>query len=481
MDEQSLSMLCDFYEFTMAGGFMQAGISDRAACFDVFFRSVPDGGGFAIAAGLEQIIDYIKSLRFSPRDIDFLKCKRIFKKEFLDYLAGFRFSGDICAVPEGTPVFPGEPILTVKAPIAEAQLIETYILLTLNHQSLIATKASRIVRAACGRRVIELGARRAHGASAALLGARAAFIGGCSATSCALSDMLYSVPCAGTAAHSWVQMFDSELEAFVALCEAYPESAVLPADTYDVLNSGVPNAIKAFKRVLEPKGIRRAAIRLDSGDIARLSSQARRMLDDAGLYECKIVASNSLDEYIIRSLLEQNAKVDIFGVGERLITAASSPVFGCVYKLAAVESNGRLIPKIKISENISKITNPHYKNLFRLFDNKTGKAAADLMTVYDEAPSADKPLRIYSERLLHNVKTIENFTLKPLLTPIFVNGELVYRRPDLKSVQSYCRAQTELLPGELLRFENPGSYCAGLSEKLWGIKQKLLTENRGGV
>ena len=370
MENRNLTMLCDFYELTMAGGYFKNGIHKRNAYFDVFFRSVPDGGGFAIAAGLEQIVNYIKDLHFSAEDLDYLRSKNLFDEEFLNYLADFRFTGDIYAVPEGTPVFPYEPIITVRAPAIEAQLIETFLLLQINHQSLIATKANRIVRAAQGRTVLEFGSRRAQGADGAVIGARAAYIGGCAGTACTLTDELYGVPAGGTMAHSWVQMFDSEYEAFEAYCKLYPRSATLLVDTYNTLKSGVPNAIKAFKNILVPQGITDFAIRLDSGDISYLSKKARKMLDDAGLPNCKITASNALDEYLIRDLMMQGAKIDTFGVGERLITAKSSPVFGGVYKLAAVEDeNGGIIPKIKISENTAKITNPHFM---------TGKAARRL-------------------------------------------------------------------------------------------------------
>ena len=479
MNDWNFAMLCDYYELTMANGYLKAGLRDRITYFDVFFRSIPDGGGFAIVAGLEQIIDYIKNLSFTKSDIEFLRGKNLFCEEFLEYLADFKFTGDIYAVPEGTPVFPREPVLTVRAPAAQAQLIETFLLLTLNHQSLIATKANRIVRAAGGRCVLEFGSRRAHGASAAVDGARAAFIGGCAGTACTLTDELYGVPAGGTMAHSWVQMFDNEYEAFKAYCELYPTNATLLVDTYNTLKSGVPNAIRVFKEVLIPKGIKNFGIRLDSGDIAYLSKKARKMLDEAGLKECKIVASNALDEYLIRDLLMQNAQIDTFGVGERLITASSCPVFGCVYKLAAVESDGEIIPKIKLSENVSKITNPHFKKVYRLYDNESGKATADLLCIHDEQIDPDKPLTIFDENAVWKTKTLENFTAKQLLVPIFKNGELVYNCPDIASVQKYCKQQIDSLWDEVLRFENPHTYYVDLSQKLWDTKRARMSEYRG--
>lgn len=385
MEKLNYTMLCDFYELTMGNGYFVSGMKDKITYFDLFFRQIPDNGGFAIACGLEQVIDYIENLHFSREDIEFLRSKNIFDGRFLEYLENFSFTGDIFAVPEGTVVFPNEPIITVRAPAIEAQLIETYLLLIINHQSLIATKANRIVRAADGRAVSEFGSRRAHGADAAILGARAAGIGGCTATACTLTDQLYGFPATGTMAHSWIQMFDDEYSAFKTYCECYPDSVTLLVDTYNVLKSGVPNAIKAFDNVLKPKGFRPKGIRIDSGDITYLSKKARQMLDKAGYADCKIVASNSLDEFLIRDMIYQGAKVDLFGVGERLITSRSHPVFGGVYKLAAVEENGEIVPKIKISENVAKITTPHFKKLYRLYDKDSGMAIADQLCVYDEA------------------------------------------------------------------------------------------------
>ena len=480
MTERNLSLLCDFYELTMANGYFVRGMGDKIAYFDVFFRSIPDGGGYAIAAGLEQIIEYVKDLHFSDGDIDFLREKKLFSEDFLRYLRGFRFTGDIFAVPEGTPVFPNEPLLTVRAPAAQAQLLETYLLLALNHQSLIATKANRIVRAAQGRTVLEFGSRRAQGADAAVIGARAAYIGGCGGTACTLTDRLYGVPAGGTIAHSWVQMFDSEYEAFAAYCEIYPTNVTLLVDTYNTLKSGVPNAIRAFKEILIPKGIDHFAIRLDSGDISYLSKKAREMLDEAGLPQCKIVASNALDEYLIRDLMMQGAKVDLFGVGERLITAKSDPVFGCVYKLCAVEDeSGNIIPKIKISENTAKITNPHYKKLYRYYDKESGKALADELCIWNETVNENAPRTIFDPNAVWKTKTLENFTARELLVPIFKNGECVYESPSLPEIRAYCAEQIETLWDEVKRFENPHNYYVDLSEALWNEKTGLLAKARG--
>lgn len=476
----NLTMLCDFYELTMAGGYFKTGLHRRNAYFDVFFRSVPDGGGFAIAAGLEQIADYIKNLHFSKEDIAYLRSKKIFDEDFLEYLGDFRFTGDIYAVPEGTPVFPYEPVITVRAPAIEAQLIETYLLLQINHQSLIATKANRIVRAAQGRAVLEFGSRRAQGADGAVLGARAAYIGGCAGTACTLSDELYGVPAGGTMAHSWVQMFDCEYEAFEAYCRLYPHSATLLVDTYNTLKSGVPNAIKAFKNILLPQGITDFAIRLDSGDISYLSKKARRMLDEAGLSCCRITASNALDEYLIRDLMMQGAEIDTFGVGERLITAKSSPVFGGVYKLAAVEDeNGNIVPKIKISENTAKITNPHFKRLYRFYDRESGKALADELCLRDEVIDEAEPHTIFDQNAVWKTKTLTDFTVRDLQVQVFKNGEQILELPALDDIRAYCASQVETLWDEVKRFENPHTYYVDLSERLWNEKRRLLKLCRG--
>ena len=468
------TLLCDFYELTMANGYFELGKGDEIAYFDVFFRTLPDGGGFAIAAGLSQVIDYIKNLKFTEEDIAYLREKGVFSERFLAYLKGFRFTGDIYAVPEGTPIFPGEPFMTVRAPSIEAQFIETYLLLALNHQSLIATKANRVVRAAQGRAVAEFGSRRAQGTDGAILGARAAYIGGVNATACTITDKVFGVPATGTMAHSWVQMFDNEYDAFVSYCKIYPNNATLLVDTYDVLRSGVPNAIRAFKEVLLPQGITKCGIRLDSGDITYLTKKARKMLDEAGLTECKIVVSNSLDENIIRDIIAQGARVDSFGVGERLITAKSNPVFGGVYKLVAKEKDGVVYPKIKISENPEKITNPHFKKVYRIYDNESGVAIADLMCVHDEVIDETKPLEIFDPIETWKRKTCENYTLRELLVPIFKNGECVYESPSLAEIRDYCKDQVAHLWDEVLRFENPHRYYVDLSEKLWNIKNDLL-------
>ena len=478
MSDMNYTLLCDFYELTMANGYFELGKADEISYFDVFYRKVPDGGGFAIAAGLEQVIDYVKKLKFTEEDISYLRSKKLFSEAFLEYLRNFRFTGDIYAVPEGTPIFPGEPIMTIVAPSVEAQFIETYVLLCLNHQSLIATKANRIVRAAQGRPVMEFGARRAQGSDGAILGARAAYIGGCSSTACTITDKMFGIPAVGTMAHSWVQMFDTEYEAFESYCKQYPHNVTLLVDTYDVIKSGVPNAIKAFDNVLKPLGIKNCAIRLDSGDITYLSKKARKMLDEAGYHDCKIVVSNSLDEILIRDLILQGARVDLFGVGERLITATSNPVFGGVYKLVAVEKDGEILPKIKISENPEKITNPHFKKVYRIFDNETGTAIADQLCVFDETIDESQPLELFDPIQVWKTKTVTNYTAKELLVPIFKNGECVYESPSIHEMRDYCKAQIMTLWDEVKRFENPHKYYVDLSRKLWTIKQDLLM-NRG--
>ncbi|MGM9680845.1 MAG: nicotinate phosphoribosyltransferase [Eubacteriales bacterium] len=472
---ENYTMLFDFYELTMGNGYFNSDKKDTISYFDVFFRDIPDGGGFAIAAGLEQIVDYIENLRFTDEDIDFLRTKNCFTEDFLKYLKEFHFTGDIWAVPEGTPIFPKEPIITVRAPAIEAQFIETFLLLNTNHQSLIATKTNRIVRAAKGRPVSEFGSRRAQGTAAAILGARAAYIGGCSSTACTISDKLFGVPAGGTMAHSWVQMFDSEYEAFDTYCKIYPNNATLLIDTYNVLKSGVPNAIKAFKA----NGITKCGVRIDSGDIAYLSRKVRKMLNDAGLPDCKIVISNSLDEYLIRDLLNQGAEIDAFGVGERLITSKSAPVFGGVYKLAAVEDReGNIIPKIKISENTAKITNPHFKKVYRIFSKDSGKAEADLICLHDEVIDTSKPLTIFDPVYTWKTKTYENYELRELLVPIFRDGKRVYDLPTTGEIRSYCADQIDKLWDEVKRFENPHTFYVDLSQKLWDVKQDLLKKGQ---
>ena len=478
-EKLNMTMLCDFYELTMSNGYFNNGYKDRTVIFDVFFRRVPDQGGFAIAAGLEQLIEYIEDLHFSEEDIDYLRGRNLFCEEFLEYLKNFRFTGDIYAVPEGTPVFPKEPLVVVKAPAIEAQLIETFTLLTINHQSLIATKANRVVRSAQGRTVLEFGSRRAQGADAAIVGARAAYIGGVNGTACTISDQLYGVPAGGTMAHAWVQMFDSEYEAFKTYCEIYPTNATLLVDTYNTLKSGIPNAIRAFNEVLKPLGITKCGIRLDSGDMAYLSQKARAMLDEAGWTDCKISVSNSLDEYLIRDLLQQGAQIDMFGVGERMITARSEPVFGGVYKLVAVENeDGEIIPKIKVSENVEKITVPHFKKLWRFYGNDTDKAIADYMTVYDETVDDSGDLEIFDPYATWKKKVVYDFNAKELLVPIFLNGKRVYQSPSLQEIQDYCRAQVDTLWDEVKRFDNPHKYYVDLSDKLWNIQHDLLEKSQ---
>ena len=467
------TMLTDFYELTMGNGYFQTGLKDRVCYFDVFFRSVPDGGGFAIAAGLGQVIDYIQNLRFDEEDIAYLRGKGIFAPEFLEYLKTFRFTGDIWAVPEGTPIFPREPILTVRAPAIEAQFIETYLLLTLNHQSLIATKSNRIVRAAQGRPVSEFGSRRAQGSDGAILGARSSYIAGAGGTACAMADELFGTPATGTMAHSWVQMFSDEYTAFKTYCEVYPDAATLLVDTYNVLRSGVPNAIKVFREL----GITSGGIRIDSGDLTYLSKKARAMLDGAGLTGIKIVASNSLDEYIIRDLIGQGARIDAFGVGERLITSKSEPVFGGVYKLAAIEEeDGTVTPKIKISENAAKVTLPHFKKVYRLFENGNGKAMADYICVHDEQPDFTRPLELFDPEATWKRKTVSDFTARPLLVPIFQGGKLVYQIPTIQQSRAYCQREVDSLWDEVKRFEYPHNYYVDLSQKLWDVRSALLAE-----
>ena len=477
-DKINLTMLCDFYELTMAYGYFEEGYRDRITYFDVFYRQCPDGGGFAIAAGLEQIIDYIQELHFDPEDIEYLRGRNLFSEEFLQYLSDFKFTGDIWAVPEGTPIFPKEPILTVRAPAIEAQLIETFLLLSINHQSLIATKANRVVRAAEGRTVLEFGSRRAQGADAAMLGARAAYIGGCHGTACTISDQLFGVKAGGTMAHAWVQMHDTEYDAFKIYAQMYPNNCTLLVDTYNTLKSGVPNAIRVFNEVLKPLGITKCGIRLDSGDMTYLSRKARQMLDEAGWTECEISVSNSLDEHIIQDILRQGAQIDVFGVGERLITAKSEPVFGGVYKLVAVEKeDGTVQPKIKISENVGKITTPHYKKLYRFFGRDTGKAIADYLCVYDETVDDSRDMEIFDPDATWKRKNVYNFEAKELQVPVFLNGQLVYTCPKLEEIRTYCLEQVDKLWDEVKRFDNPHTYYVDLSQKLWDVKYGLLKDN----
>ena len=479
MIEKNMTMLTDFYEFTMANGYLEKGMANRRAYFDMFFRRVPDGGGYAVMAGVEQLLQYFDNLYFSPEDIDYLRSRNCFCDEFLKYLENFKFECDVWAVPEGTPVFPGEPIVTVAGPMIQAQFVETMILLTVNHQTLIATKASRITRAAQGRTVLEFGSRRAQGYSGALYGARAAYIGGCHGTACVIADRDFKIPAGGTMAHSWVQMFDSEYEAFKAYAEIYPDNCVFLVDTYNVLKSGVPNALRVAREVLAPLGIRPKGIRLDSGDIAYLSIRAREMLDEAGYPDMQIMASNSLDEYLVRDLLVQDARIDSFGIGERLITSKSEPVFGGVYKLAAVENDeGTIIPKIKVSENVEKITTPHFKRVWRLFDNETGKALGDVLCVHDEVIDESKPYMLFHPIHTWKKKVVTNYTAKPLLVQLFKQGEKVYDSPDIEQIRDYCSEQMDTLWQQITRFENPQTYHVDLSLDLWNVKTRLLEDCR---
>ena len=473
MNERNLSMLVDFYELTMGNGFLENNCSEEIAYFDMFYRKAPDNAGFAICAGLEQVIQYLKNLKFTEQDINYLKTKNLFSEKFLEYLKNFKFSCDVWAIPEGTPIFPLEPILTVRGPAIQAQLIETMILLSINHQSLIATKANRIVTASQGRPVMEFGSRRAQGYDGAVLGARASYIGGVTGTACAIADREFQIPALGTMAHSWIQLFDTELDAFRAYAKIYPDDCTFLVDTYSVLHSGIPNAITVFKE-LEQQGHKGKAIRIDSGDIAYLSKKARKMLDNAGLNYIGIVASNSLDEYIIRDLIMQGAEITSFGVGERLVTSKSEPVFGGVYKLSAIEKNGEIIPKIKISENAVKITNPSFKTVWRLFDNQSNKAIADVITLHDEVIDNKQPYEIFDPIHTYKRKIITNFTAKKLQVPIFRKGECVYTSPILEEIQTYCKNQLETLWEEVKRFENPQTYFVDLSQELWDLKHDML-------
>lgn len=476
-EKKNLTMLTDFYQLTMTNGYFVKGIANKIVCFDMFFRKVPDEGGFAIMAGVEQLLEYLKNLRFTPEDIAYLRSKNMFDGQFIEYLENFKFQCDVWAVPEGTPIFPYEPIVTVRGPVLQAQFIETMILLTINHQSLIATKANRIVRAAEGRAVLEFGTRRAQGYDGAILGARAAYIGGCIGTACTMADRDFGIPALGTMAHSWVQLFQTEYDAFKAYAEVYPDDCTLLVDTYNVLKSGVPNAIKVFNEVVIPKGFRPKGVRLDSGDMAYLSKKVREILDEAGFEDVKIVASNSLDEFIIRDLILQGAKIDTFGVGERMITSKSEPVFGGVYKMAAVmNADNEWIPKIKISENVEKITNPHFKTVYRLYDNSTGKAIADVITLHDETIDTTKPYELFDPIYAWKRKTITNFTAKKLMLQIFDKGECIYKSPKASEIRAYCKEQIATLWDEVLRFENPHNYYVDLSPALWEIKQELLAK-----
>jgi len=473
----NLTMLVDFYELTMANGYFEHGMQDKIACFDLFYRRIPDRGGFAIMAGLEQLIGYLENLSFTEADITYLRNRNIFSEGFLSYLENFKFCCDVYAIPEGTPIFPGEPIVTIKGPIIQAQFIETIALLYINHQSLIATKANRIVRAADGRSVIEMGARRAQGSDGAVLGARAAYIGGTDGSSCTIADSLYGVPALGTMAHSWVQSFDTEYEAFEKYAELYPNKCTLLVDTYDTLKSGIPNAIKIFAEHIIPGGYEPGAIRIDSGDAAYLSKKARAMLDEAGLTTTRIIISNSLDEYTIKDLLIQQAPIDGFGVGERLITSKTEPVFGGVYKLVATEENGVMTPKIKISNNPEKVTTPGFKQVHRLFNKATNKAIADVITLFDEEIDTSQPYTIFDPNHTWKRQVITNFEAIKLLQPIFQQGQLVYQKPTIEGIRNYSKKELGKLWEESLRFERPHKYYVDLSQNLWDLKDKLLKQH----
>ena len=477
MDNRKLELVTDFYEFTMSNGFFAKNISNQIAYFDVFFREIPDNGGYVVFAGLEQIIDYVKNLEFNDEDIDYLKNKKIFSDDFLDYLRNFKFTGTIWAIPEGTVVFPNEPLITVKAPIIEAQLLETAMLCLINHQSLIATKSSRIVNAAKGRPVMEFGARRAHSIDAAVFGARAAIIGGCVGTSCTLTAKEWNIPASGTMAHSFVQAFDSEYEAFKAYAENYPNDCTLLIDTYDTLNSGIKNAIKVFNEVSVPNGYRPKAVRLDSGDLSYLSKKIRAILDEAGFEDCKICGTNALDEYVITSILEEGAKIDLFGVGENLITAKSHPVFGGVYKLVAIEKDSKILPKIKVSNNTIKITNPGFKKVYRFYDKVSNKALADVITLNDEIIPEDE-YTIFDPVSPWKKKKLINYIVRPLQELIFDNGELVYNSPDLTIIANNTKKELDTLWTEVKRIKNPHKYYVDLSQKLWDLKNELLEKKK---
>ena len=476
MTEKNLTMIMDLYELTMANGIFTSDMRDTVTYFDMFFRRVPDDGGYAIMAGLEQLIEYMNNLRFGEDDIEYLENLHLFSDEFIDYLKNFKFTCDVWAVPEGTVIFPHEPIVTVRGPAMQALMLETMLLLTINHQSLIATKANRIVRAANGRPVMEFGARRAHGYGAAYYGARAAIIGGCAGTSCLLTAKDFGVAASGTMAHSWVQLFDDEYTAFKTYAEKYPDSCMLLVDTYNVLKSGIPNAIKVFDDVLKPLGKRPLGIRIDSGDITYITKKARKMLDDAGYSDCKICISNSLDEYLIRDMIFQGAQVDSYGVGERLITASSEAVFGGVYKLAAVEKKGEIIPKIKISENAAKITLPGVKIPWRLYDRETGKAIADVIALNTEKIDQSEPYEIFDPDHTWKRKVVTDFIAKKLQVKIFENGKQVYVSPSVKEIAKYRADQVDSLWDEVKRFENPHTYYVDLSEELWNLRHELLNQ-----
>lgn len=479
--ERNLSMLCDFYEFTMGNGYLKQGLEDTIAYFDMYYRKNPDDASFSICAGLESVIDYLENLQFSEEDVEYLRSRGIFDEKFLDYLGDFHFSCDVWAVPEGSVVFPGEPLVTVRGPIIQTSILETMLLLTINHQSMIASKTNRIVRAANGRPIMEFGSRRAQGPDAATDGAKAAYIAGACGTANTLTDLRYGVPALGTMAHSWVMMYPTEFDAFKAYAETYPTNCVLLVDTYDTLRSGIPNAIRTFKEVLEPMGYRPGGIRLDSGDIAYLSKRARRMLDEAGFEDATIVASNSLDEYKIQDILSQGAKINSFGVGENLITSKTDPVFGGVYKICGIERNGRFEEKIKISENVEKITTPGFKKFYRLYNKEDHKAIADVITLHDEEIAEDKPYDIFHPVYTWKRMTLENYTARPMQEQIYENGKLVYKLPSLEERRAYCEQELDTLWEEYKRFDNPHEYKVDLSKDLWELKHNMLNKEKEKV
>ena len=472
---RNLSMLSDFYEFTMAAGYFENGMKDQVAVFDAFYRKNPDGGGYAIFAGLNDVIDFIKNLHFTEDDIEYFRETENFSEEFLEYLSNFKFTGDVWAFPEGSVMFPGEPIITVKAPIIECSIIETYLLLSMNFNSLIATKTNRIVSSARGRLVMEFGARRAQGADASITGARAAFISGAPLTSNTYSSQKYGFKAAGTMAHSWIQAFDSEYEAFKTYAKMYPDNCILLIDTYDTLESGLVNAMKVFKEELVPKGLK-GGVRIDSGDLAYLSKEVRKRLDENGLEDFTIVASNSLDEFKIESLLAQGAQIDSFGIGERLITAKSDPVFGGVYKLVAMEKDGDMKAKIKVSENVEKITTPGFKKVYRLYDKKTGKAEADYIALAEEKVDDSKPMVIFDPLFTWKMKKMKDFKAREMQVQIFDKGELVYEEPSLEEIAEYRKEEVASLWDEVKRYDSPHNYYVDLSQDLWNLKQKLILE-----
>lgn len=477
MKFSDLSMLTDFYEFTMANGFFEKGCKDRIAYFDVFFRRIPEDGGFAVFAGLEQVIDYIENLEFSEENIEYLRKLDIFSEEFLEYLKNFEFECDVWSFEEGETIYPGEPIMIIRGPIIQTLLMETLILLTVNHQSLIATKSRRINNVTQGKPVMEFGARRAHGYSASIYGARAAYIGGCSGTSNTLAAKKFDIPALGTMAHSWVQSFDTEYKAFKEYALAYPDNCNLLIDTYDVLKQGVPNAIKVFDEYVTPKGFRPTGVRIDSGDIAYLSKRVRKMLDEAEYEDVPITVSNSLDEYIILSLCRQKAKIDSFGIGERLITAKSEPVFGFVYKLVGIEDEpGKIIPKIKVSENVEKITTPGFKKVFRFYSNEDDAPLADLVTLHDEDYTDTDEVEIFDPIHTWKRQTLKNYTAKSMLKRIYDKGKLVYKLPSIDEIQERCTHAVDILWEEQKRIEYPHSYYVDLSLDLWNLKERLLND-----